>query len=511
MRKLRVGVIDLVTKNPTRALWARVMHANLAGIMPQIVASWCEEEGHEVTFVCYTGFEDLVNELPNDVDLVVIGAFTQAAQLAYALSNLFRSKGAITALGGPHARCYPQDAQKYFDYVLGFTNKTVIADMLRDATQNRPKGIYLCAKEQPKHLPGVRERWKFIQQTMAKAPLFKIVPMLGSIGCPYSCCFCIDSSVPYQPLDLDVMKDDLQFLRTKYERPHVGWYDPNFGIRFDETLDAIEEAIPPNSIDFIAESTLAVLTEPHMKRLKRNGFIAVMPGIESWYDMGGKSKTGQVQGMEKVKKVAEHVRMVTQYVPYLQANFVLGLDGDEGDEPFEFTKRFLDLSPTAFPAYSLLSAFGQAAPLNLEYQKTGRVLPVPFHFLNNNHAMNVKPLHYSWTEFYDRVIDLSEYSFSWRSTFNRFRAVKRTIPKLLNVVRSRSSEGMGRIKYYRMFRARLDTDLSLRRFFEGQTTDLPAFFTDKVKQDLGPLWEWLPEGALYHDSHAYLKEAEKAG
>jgi hypothetical protein len=26
-----------------------------------------------------------------------------------------------------------------------------------------------------------------------------------------------------------------------------------------------------------------------------------------------------------------------------------------------------------------------------------------------------------------------------------------------------------------------------------------------VRQDLGPLWEWLPEGALQHDPHAYLK------
>jgi hypothetical protein len=511
VRKLHVGVIDLVTKNRTRAMWARVMHANLAGIMPQIVATWCEEEGHEVTFVCYTGFENLVDELPKDVDLVIIGAFTQTAQLSYALSNLFRSRGAVTALGGPHARCYPQDAQKYFDYVIGFTDKRVISDMLRDASQHRPTGVHLCAKVQPDSLPGVRERWKFIEQTLQKAPLAQIVPMLGSIGCPYSCSFCIDASVPYKQLDVDVMKEDLKFLRTKYKRPHVGWYDPNFGIRFDETLDAIEEAVPINSIDFIAESTLAVLTEPHIKRLKKNGFIALLPGIESWYEMGGKSKTGNAQGVEKVKQVAEHANMILEYIPYLQVNFVLGLDVDEGAEPFELTKRFLDLSPGSFPAYSLLSAFGQAASLNLDYQRAGRVLPVPFHFLNNNHAMNVKPLHYSWREFYDRVIDLSEYSFSWRATVDRVKAVRKVIPKLLNVMRARSSEGVGRIKYYRTLRDRLDTDIELRGYFDGKTTELPTFFLDRITSDLGPLWDWLPEGALYHDAHAYLNEVEKAG
>src|SRR5512132_1087188 len=138
MRRLRIGVIDLVTKGPTRAWYARVMYANLASIMPQVIAAWCEEEGHDVTFICYTGFENLVEELPDRVDLVFIGAFTEAAQLAYALSHLFRSRGAVTAIGGPHARCYPQDAVKYFDYVLGFTDKKVICDLLEDCAQHRP-------------------------------------------------------------------------------------------------------------------------------------------------------------------------------------------------------------------------------------------------------------------------------------------------------------------------------------------------------------------------------------
>jgi hypothetical protein len=47
-KKLRVAIIDLVTKAPTKALYARVMHANLASIMPQVIGVWCEELGHEV-------------------------------------------------------------------------------------------------------------------------------------------------------------------------------------------------------------------------------------------------------------------------------------------------------------------------------------------------------------------------------------------------------------------------------------------------------------------------------
>jgi hypothetical protein len=34
MKKLKIGIIDLVGKGPATTLWARVLHANLASIMP---------------------------------------------------------------------------------------------------------------------------------------------------------------------------------------------------------------------------------------------------------------------------------------------------------------------------------------------------------------------------------------------------------------------------------------------------------------------------------------------
>jgi hypothetical protein len=58
VRRLRIGVIDLVTRGPTRALYARVMNANLASITPQVVGVWCEAEGHEVTFHAYRKSEE---------------------------------------------------------------------------------------------------------------------------------------------------------------------------------------------------------------------------------------------------------------------------------------------------------------------------------------------------------------------------------------------------------------------------------------------------------------------
>src|SRR5262249_22383534 len=172
------------------------------------------------------------------------------------------------------------------------------------------------------------------------------------------------------------------------------------------------------------------------------------------------------------------------------------------------TKRFLDLAPGSFPAYSLLSAFGRAAPLNLEYQRAGRVLPFPFTFLNNNHAMNVRPANYRWTEFYDHLVDLSEYSFSPQMIGRRLVATGGGVPPWVNVGRGMAAGGWGRARFRRTIRRLLDTDPGVRGFLEAETDELPAFYADRIRRDLGSLYQFLPAGAAMHDPNAYLKSVE---
>lgn len=505
MRRLRVTVVDLTTERPTRALYARLMNANLASIMPQVIAVWCEQAGHDVTYVCYTGFEDLEEEVLEPADVVFIGAFTQAAHTAYAISAVHRRNGAVTVLGGPHARCYPQDSSRYFDYVLGFTTREMVEDVLREREPRPQGGQLVSAPGQPEHLPGVEERWKFIEATLDKTPVLKIVPMLGSLGCPYTCSFCIDSTVKYQPLGFDQIRSELRFVLTKMDHPRVGWHDPNFGVRFDDYLGAIEDVVPPGSIDFFAESSLSLLSEPHLQRLQKNGFKVILPGIESWFALGNKAKTGREVGMEKVRRVADHINMVMRYIPYVQTNFVLGLDSDEGKEPFELTKRFVDLAPGAFPVFSLLSAFGRAAPMNLGLQREGRVLPFPFHFLDASQSMNVVPKNYGWHEFYSNLVDVERYTYSAPRIGRRFLANRGLLPKAMNLVRGISSERLDRVRHHARIRDLLGSDRDVQGFHHGETTELPSFYGDRIRQDLGPLWEALPEGGLLHDHNAYLR------
>jgi hypothetical protein len=502
----RVLILDLAARAPAKSFYARVMNPNFASLMPQAVAAWCEELGHDVSYVCYTGFEDLDALLAHDTDVVFIQSFTRSALTAYAIANLYRRRGIVTVLGGPHARCYPEDALKYFDYVLGFTGKDTVDEVLRELSPRPKFGRWISAARQPSSLPGVAARWRFITSTNAKEPFLKIVPMIGSTGCPYTCSFCIDASVEYQPLPYDQLREDLRFLLTKRRRPIVGWHDPNFGVRFDDYMEAIEDAVRPGRIRFGAESSLSLLSEERLKRLKANGFIGMLPGIESWFEHGAKSKTGRADGMDKVRQISEHVNMVLRYIPYVQTNFVVGLDGDRGEESFELTKRFVDLTPGAFPAFNLFTAYGRAAALNLELQQTDRVLPFPFFFLDNNHAMNVRPLNHDWQDLYRLTADLQRYTFSGQRMWRRFVANRGGMIARVNLIRGRAAYKRG--NFHSHIHRLLDGDVQMQPFFEGRSNKLPKFYVHYMREKMGRLWEALPPGAITHDHNAFRKDPD---
>lgn len=492
MRRMKIGVVDLVARGPTRTFYSRAMYANFASIMPQVIAAWCEELGHDVRYLCYTGVEELLDPSLAECDLVFVGAFTEAAHLAYALSAGLRASGAVTALGGPHARCFAADARKHFDYVLGFTDRATVLDVLQDCSPYRHEGALLSAAAQPTELPSLRARWRFVRANRHKSPFFGVVPILGSMGCPYDCDFCIDARIPHQRLAKAAIQDDLRFLLQEVRRPSVAWHDPNFGVRLDDDLDAIEEVVPKGRMRFVAESSLSVLSEQRLRRLQRNGFVAVLPGIESWFSMGKKSRTGASSGRAKVEKIAEHIQVVLRYVPYVQANFVLGLDAERGAEPYELTKLFLRRVPGVFPGYSLLTAFGDASPSSEALRAEGRVLPFPFPLLDNNRCMNIRPEHETWARFYDHVIDLMQYSFSWGRIARRFLAARSRLPRWMNLLRAFTAEGRGRTRYHREIRRRLDEDPEFAPFFEQQTTKVPGFYTELLQRELGAMARWLP-------------------
>jgi len=501
MRRPSVGIVDLVARRRTRSPYARLMHANYASIMPQAVGVWAQELGCRVHYAVYTGFEDVERLLPPDIDVLFVSAFTPAAYLAYALAHLHRERGVVTVLGGPHARAYPADARRHFDYVVGFTDRTLIHDLLRDAAPQGGEGVALAAAGQPAVLPGVRERWPFVRQVLAMTRLVGSVAMIGSLGCPYRCSFCVDAEVAYQPLPYDQLREDLAFLRARLKWPVVGWHDPNFGVRFADYMAVIDDAVPPRSMRHVAECSLSLLGEPHLRELARRGFEGLTIGIESWFDFNDKARQGAEVGAGKVERVGAQVALVTRYVPYVQTNFVWGLDHDEGPAPFDLTRRFLALAPAAFPAHNLFTAYGDSAPLGTRLARDGRLLDVPFHAQDTSAIHNVRLRRYDAAEFYGLLADLARDCYSPRATARRLAANPHPLGRAarwMGVVRSLGSAW--RTAHYARLRDRFARDPEFRAFAVGGERAPRRMFRAAVARELGPrLFARLPR-----DVAAYL-------
>ena len=114
-------------------------------------------------YVCYTGRENLLDELPADLDVLFIGAFTQAAQLAYALSNLFRAarrrhrarRAARALLPGGRAASISTTS-------WASPTRQSCRKCSTSARRTGPIGRAIAAARQPSELPSLAARWKFI-------------------------------------------------------------------------------------------------------------------------------------------------------------------------------------------------------------------------------------------------------------------------------------------------------------------------------------------------------------
>jgi hypothetical protein len=374
---MKVGVLELIsfTVPPEwRLQWAAgYLRRHLYSVMPQVVAAWARRLGLRVHYATYHGQADPLRLLPDDLDVVFVSAATQASALAYALSKCYREAGTTTVLGGPHARCFPADAARFFDVVVaGPCDRALVANILRGHVG---PGSVDAARQRPTDFPSVEERLPDVATatfTRGRPRGLHCFALLGSVGCPYACNFCTEWDTPYAPLDPDQLTADLRFVARRFPKAVVAYHDPNFAVRFDRTMDAIEAAGPPFP-RYVMNCSLSVLRPDRLARLRRTNCVFVAPGVESWYDYGDKAAAGGRQGRDKLEYVVGRFHEIRQSVPGLQANFLFGTDEDRGREPAELTAEFVRRLPYVWPNVNTPTPYG-GTPLFDRYLAEGRVL-----------------------------------------------------------------------------------------------------------------------------------------
>ena len=435
---------------------------------------------------------DPLELLPDDVDVLFVAAYTQASALAYALATLFRRRGALTVIGGPHARSFPTDCLRFFDLAVGDCDKTLVDDIVRrrfdpprQVTSGRPLTDF----------PTVAERASEIAIASfhrGRPMLTSIVPLLSSIGCPYSCNFCVDWNSRYVALAPERLRADLDEISRRWPGATVGYHDPNFAVRFDETMDVMESIPAGRRNPYIMESSLAILRDERLPRLARTNCLYVAPGVESWSDYSNKAGTGSHQGSNKLTRIVAHLSRLAEFVPGIQANFLFGAETDRGSEPAALTRAFIEQTPFVWPTINIPSPFA-GTPLYDQWYRDGRILrALPFAFYYNPY-LAITLRHYDPPTYYGHLIDMHAALASPRMAWRRMRT--RVRPAIRFVHGLRTIAARRELAAFRRIRAMLATDRAFREFHEGRTETLPAYYHQLFEARLGRFAELLPRSA----------------
>ena len=290
----KVGVIELLAYTVSSEwLFLRLVSKTkrqMYSIMPQVVSVWCRELGHDVTYATYYGHGDPTSLLPEDMDVVFISASTQASALAYALAKLYRRKGILTVAGGPHAKCFAEDCSRFFDITVTQCDKSLLSDILSGYID--PPAV-IASDRALGSFPSVEERLPEIATAAfhnGRATSTSVISLFGSVGCPYSCNFCTDWSSTYTPVSAERLTNDLLYVSQHFPKAMLGFQDPNFGVRFDETMAVLRTVPSQRRNSYLMQCSMSILTEERMKDLKETRCLYVAPGIESWSDYGNKMK-----------------------------------------------------------------------------------------------------------------------------------------------------------------------------------------------------------------------------
>jgi hypothetical protein len=481
----RVGILELLT-TPARGVsehaYNLVLPKQYASITPQAIAAWCRRRGDETYYAVYWGAGDPRRLLPRDLDVIFIATYTQASALAYALAKLYRRDGVRTVIGGPHAKAFPTDCLRFFDVVVGDCDEHLIANVVHGMVDpgtivNGPAFREVPTAEE--RLPEIRAstllcgRWRYASTT---------IPLLASTGCPYTCDFCVDWNRPYRQLPLEHLAVDLRTVAATFPGAMVSFHDANFAIKFDAVLDVLESLPRPSRPPYIMESSLSVLHGKRLPRLRDSNCAMAAPGVESWSAYGGKSGTRGLTGLAKVESLIERFAEIREHVPYVQANFLFGVD-DDGGQTVALTKTFMDRTPFVWPVVNIPHPFG-GTPLFAQLHREGRILTtLPFSFYYSPYLATV-PMDEDPASYYAKLIDLFAYFTAPAMLLRRLRSTSSRFVRLAHVVRTRVKRR--RLHAFRRLHELMIRDRAFAAFHGGRMPRLPEFYHREYERMLGP-------------------------
>ncbi|MEG3641379.1 B12-binding domain-containing radical SAM protein [Magnetococcus sp. PR-3] len=484
---MNVGILEVMNL-PIQHWMDRVYHTTttkqMSSVMPQSIAVWCRQLGHQTYYKTYYGVGKIENAFPDDLDIIFISSSTINSPVCYALAKQFRKAGVRTVFGGPHARAFPVDCLRFFDVVVDNCDQALITDILKggDAVSG-----YISSKEELNDIPTIEQR---MPEILTSAHFFDrwksfvtVIPTISSMGCPYTCSFCTDWDRPYRLLPLERLKTDLTFLSKNLKGSVLAFWEPNFAVKFERIFEVLESIPKEDRVPYMMECSQSILTPERIQRMDETNCRFFLIGVESWGSYFSKSGLGKKSNaQERFNHTVEIFNQFKGKDLVMQASLIFGLDSDEGELPVTLAKAFIQQAPHAWPTVNIPSPYG-GTPLFDELQHEGRLLnDLPFNFYQTPYLSMVLK-HYTPLEFYEKMLEISALISSDKILKKRMALAPNWKHKYIYKLRTLGEKVFK--GFYQEMVNRLRTDAALRAFHEGRSACLPDFYQQAFEEKLG--------------------------
>lgn len=166
----------------------------------------------------------------------------------------------------------------------------------------------------------------------------RLLPLLTSRGCPFSCNFCFHFNKTYRYHSTKYMIDYLKFLKQKYNINCLYIIDDLFICNRQRTIELCDAIQKTNlSLYFVAGGGKpSLVTLEMLQSMKKAGFIRFSYGIES----GSQKMLDVMKKRTTVEQNLNAIKLTKKVGIPVTANMVVGMPG-ENAQTLEETKSFL--------------------------------------------------------------------------------------------------------------------------------------------------------------------------
>lgn len=173
---------------------------------------------------------------------------------------------------------------------------------------------------------------------IVKKKKIRLLPLITSRGCPYSCTFCFHFNKSYRYNSTKYMIEYMKFLKNKYSVNCFYIIDDLFTANRKRTIELCDTIYKENlGVSFAAGGGKpSLVTLEMLESMKKAGFIRFSYGIES----GSQRMLDSMKKGTTVEQNLNAIRLTKQVGIPMTANLVFGAPG-ENAQTLEETKKFL--------------------------------------------------------------------------------------------------------------------------------------------------------------------------